>query len=280
MTRPYLGYREGDADTPFGRFYREEMAPLPAHVVEALAVGPQAPELLPGLETAPELLREGHLPVETGYTTGRDGSVRVAVLTAMPGVTAEMWDWWFGWHGCDARRYKLWHPRAHLSAAWADGPDRGRRGRARYVGRTSLVQEYLGSTRASVMIRFVTPADLGLDSPALAPGGGRTTVCARVGAARLPVEGGWLLHDVRPTGEGCEMRSRFWLGGPYVALRSAGPVALSRGLARASGPLLSRQVAEVGRALLVHCAQEMAHLASFLAELHAEQSTSTADMDG
>jgi hypothetical protein len=34
--------------------------------------------------------------------------------------------------------------------------------------------------------------------------------------------------------------------------------------------------------LLVHCAQEMAHLASFLAELHAEQSgdTGTADVDG
>jgi hypothetical protein len=158
------------------------MAPLPAHLVEALAVGPQAPDLLPGLEAIPELLREGYLPVETGYAIGRDHSLRVAVLTPMPGVTAAMWDWWFGWHGSDARRYKLWHPRAHLSAAWADGPDRGRRGRARYLGRTSVVDEYVGSTRANVTIRFVTPADLDLDSPALAPGGGRTMVCARVGS--------------------------------------------------------------------------------------------------
>lgn len=279
MTAPYLGYRAGDADTPFGRFYREAMAPLGAHVLEALALGPQAPDLLPGVETAPELLRPGHLPIETGYAAGRDGSLRVAVLTPMPGVTAEMWDWWFGWHGSDPRRYKLWHPRAHLSAAWADGSDLGRRGRARYVGRTSLVDEYIGSTRTKITIRFVPPAALGLDTPALATGGDRTIVCARVGSSRFPVEAGWLVHDVRPTGDGSEMRSRFWLGGPHVALRSGAPAAVSRTIARAAGAVQMRQGTEPARALLVHCAQEMAHLATFLPELHAEQSGADADVD-
>src|ERR1700739_78251 len=36
-----LGYRNDDANTPFGRFFQPEMAPLPQHVVEALQHGPQ-----------------------------------------------------------------------------------------------------------------------------------------------------------------------------------------------------------------------------------------------
>jgi hypothetical protein len=42
------------------------------------------------------------------------------VLTQMPKVTPAMWDWWFAWHGSEAQRYKLWHPRAHISSKWAD----------------------------------------------------------------------------------------------------------------------------------------------------------------
>lgn len=38
----YLGYRNDDADTPFGKFFKPEMAPLPQHVVVALQHGPQA----------------------------------------------------------------------------------------------------------------------------------------------------------------------------------------------------------------------------------------------
>ncbi len=63
---------------------------------------------------------------------------------------------------CDSRRYKLWHPQAHAYAEWADGDDAGRRGRGRYVGRTSFVDEYLGSTFAQASIRFVPAAELGL----------------------------------------------------------------------------------------------------------------------
>lgn len=37
----YLGYRNDDADTPFGKFFKPEMAPLPQHVVVALQHGPR-----------------------------------------------------------------------------------------------------------------------------------------------------------------------------------------------------------------------------------------------
>jgi len=94
------------------------MAPLPAHVREAIAVGLQTVDLLPGVESAPDLHAKTYWPVETGVTVSPDGACRVFVWTPMPGVTPAMWDWWFAWHGSEAQGYKLRHPRAHMHSAW------------------------------------------------------------------------------------------------------------------------------------------------------------------
>lgn len=249
----YLGYRAGDADSPFGGFFSPEMAPLPGHVVRALEHGPQAAPVLPELGSPATLLDAGYQQTENGYGFLGTGGIQVSVRTDMPGVTPRMWDWWFGWHGSDTRRYKLWNPRAHVSAQWRDA-----HGDGHYVGRTSLVREYLGSTLTKVAIQFVEPAKLGLT-----PATGEIAVCARLGSADLPVDVGWLIHHVRPTTDGAEMRSRFWMGGPHVAVRHGNLLADS--LVR---PIAARQLPDP-RDLLVHCAQEMNHLAGFLPELHA-----------
>ena len=91
--------------------------------------------MLLDFDSAASILDDGYQPTENGYGHLRDGGIQVSARTDMPGVTPAMWTWWFGWHGSDARRYKLWHPRAHVSARWDDdGPD------GRYVGRTSLIE--------------------------------------------------------------------------------------------------------------------------------------------
>jgi hypothetical protein len=173
-----------------------------------------------------------------------------------------MWDWWFAWHGSQAQRYKLWHPRAHVHAAWADG--RGELGH--YIGRTSRVVEYVGAARLGLTIRFVAPASLGLDEAGLAEAG-EVAICARGGIAGAPVETGWLVHHLRPVAGGCEMRSRFWIAGDNIR-----PRGLDGGAGALIGGLLSR-LNRFGRAeaadLLVHCAQEMAHLAVILPDLYA-----------
>lgn len=56
----YLGYRAGDQDTPFGKFFNPEMAPLPRRVVGALERGPQAGPTLPAFDCVAELLDEGY----------------------------------------------------------------------------------------------------------------------------------------------------------------------------------------------------------------------------
>ena len=63
------------------------------------------------------LLDPGYLRAETGYCTHEDGRGYVAVLTKMPGVTAEMLDWWFDWHPRDPLRYRIWFPRITSTSA-------------------------------------------------------------------------------------------------------------------------------------------------------------------
>ena len=258
----HLGYTADElASSPYALFYKPDMAPLPAHVREAIAVGFQTVELLPPIESAPQLQAPGYWPVENGVTISPDGAFRVFVRTDMPGVTPAMWDWWFAWHGSQAQRYKLWHPRAHLHVAWADG----RSDLNHYVGRTSQVVEYVGNQRLNLAIRFVTPASLGLDEARLQRDG-EVAICARGSMAGTPMETGWLIHHVRPVPGGSEMRSRFWLAGSNIR---------PRGMPGAAGALLGRVAAKfapltdnMAMELLVHCAQEMNHLKAILPDLY------------
>lgn len=115
----YLGYRNDDADTPFGKFFKPEMAPLPQHVVVALQHGPQAGMALLAFDDAASIVDEGYQQTENGYGILGDGSMQVSVRTDMPGVTPAMWAWWFGWHGS-----------ANVFTGWRTGCTRGRRRRS------------------------------------------------------------------------------------------------------------------------------------------------------
>lgn len=258
----HAGYGPQDlVDNPLLPFYRPALAPLPPHVQNALLTGVRPTELLPGADQAHTLLNDGDWPVETGYTFRRDGAAHVFCLTRMPGVTPAMWDWWFAWHGSDPRRYKLWHPQSHLHVAWADGRD----DLAHYVGRTSNVVELIGNRRQRFSIGFVPPADVGLDEDLLARRG-EIAVCADAGITGLPAVGGRMVHHLRLTHDGCEMRSRFWLAGGNVRLLGM-PSPLDAWLGAAAG-WLAQPSERDARELLVHCAQEMNHLAAILPALY------------
>ena len=138
MAKSYLGFKETDSQSEYAPFFQEDMAAIPQHVSEQLDA-PLAWGTLADIDGMALLENEGDLPIENGYSVAEDGSIAVAVKTLMPGTTPQMWDWWFGWHGSENNRYKLWHPKAHLSAKWEDG-----RNDNCYIGRTSLIEEYIG----------------------------------------------------------------------------------------------------------------------------------------
>jgi hypothetical protein len=268
--RAYLGMRPGDLDgKPFARYWNPEMAPLSDEAREALLHGPEASELGLPLADVNRLLDPGYLAIENGWTRIANGQLFVAVRTPMPGVEPAMIDWWFGWHGVEAQRYKLWHPRAHLhtrmARAIADLPTLT--DREKYVRNISYVTEYIGDRLLELAIAFRDPAEY-FDTSRFASARIGTAICARTGFATRPFDGGHLIHLIRETGEGCEMRSRFWLGDIQARfLTPENP--LNRYLLR-NRMIARAAIPPVGRDLVVHCAKEMAHLASFLPALYAD----------
>jgi hypothetical protein len=156
MPTQYLGYNEQDMRTDYSPYYHEAMAPLPDAVSTALSMGALPWGTLPDLRDLPLLEQAGYAVFENGYATDKDGSIAVAVKTDMPGVTPIMWDWWFGWHGSQDLRYKLWHPGAHLSARWEDGKDD-----TCYIGRNSIIKEYIGKDPLDAVIQFKSPLEFG-----------------------------------------------------------------------------------------------------------------------
>lgn len=118
----YLGYREADRATPYARFFNPALAPLAPHVCAALDRGGVPAILLPDIDQAASNLFGADPVLEDGFVLTGDGGMRVSVRTAMPGVTPAMVDWWFGWHGDAAAKYKLWHPQAHVHVGWRETP--------------------------------------------------------------------------------------------------------------------------------------------------------------
>lgn len=266
--RPHLGMQVGELDGKwYAKYWNPVMAPLPQHVREALALGPQAPPLCLEFDAAESLTDAGHHDLENGYSLFDDGAMHTATLTQMPGVSPAMLDWWFWWHATETQRYKLWYPRAHVYAEWSGDPtDRSVPYRERYIGGTSFVDEYVGNALGELAIRFVRPSRFGFSEDSLDPDEA-TAVCGVVGLSRVPLDWGYLIHHVRRVKQGSEMRSRFWMGGKYVAPREG---ALLSGELEAAAEGLRMLGAEQARAMVVHCSQEMNHLAGFLPGIFAE----------
>ena len=162
MAKHYLGYQPQDYATDYARFYDETIRELPADLEKALAKSPFPAGTLPPFSQAGYLQNSGYTQLENSYTIEADGAIHAAILTRMPGVTPAMWDWWFGWHGCRDSRYKLWHPQSHLSARWEDGRDE-----QAYIGRNSIIEEYIGTLFTPGAIQFKSPTEFGFSYAAI-----------------------------------------------------------------------------------------------------------------
>ncbi|MBK9177980.1 MAG: hypothetical protein IPM45_00170 [Acidimicrobiales bacterium] len=242
----HVGLWREEASAPHARYYRWDLPPLPRRYLAAMEDGetPAGPGLTADRLT--DLLEPDHLPVETGIARSDHGELCVAVWTPWPGTTPAMIDWWFGWHTTETDRYKLWHPQAHVYAQarfdLADVPDLSHR--QRYVGNTSWVDEYVGPLLTRLAISFHDPADLGIPYDALEASGHGTAVCAEVNDSDTGQHLAHLVHAVRRTDYGSEMRSRFFFP--------------------AGTPDL------LGPPMLEHCATEMLNLAEFLPRLFVD----------
>ncbi|MBW2065939.1 MAG: hypothetical protein JRJ03_13555 [Deltaproteobacteria bacterium] len=182
------------------------------------------------------LLEPGYQSVETGYLRLENGDLHVRVLTRMPRCKGKMVDWWFGYLD-GTEKYQMWEPKSHISLERDDKwkPNR-------YVGASHLVEERLGDIVIKVRIRFHDPSEF-FDTSKFKDARIGAVIC---GKAYKPdgAPDGTVIHLLRDTDYGCEMRSRFWL---YGAPEMAGP------------------------GLMSHCLEEMGHLADILPALYRQE---------
>lgn len=246
---------EQEKNSPLYKYYERDMVPAPAEKY-AMAEEPADPSL--GLHPCDmnRLFDPGYLPLETGFCQLEDGGAMLANLTPMPGVTPEMFDFWFAWHGGDPMRYKIWNHDDHYyckSRNMDKLNDRTLSLKERYRDTIHDVEEDVGMGKDSILINFRDPADIGFDPEKLESFGG-TIVCA--GNEHAPTI---MCHFLRPTEDGCELRSRFWMG--YSVIGSRPVKILPDGVLFPLAPV---------QALLKHNIKEFTNLAAILPEVYRE----------
>jgi len=184
-------------------------------------------------EMLDELLTPGYSTLETGYYRLSNGDLYAKVLTRMPGCKGKMVDWWFGFMG-DTSTYRIWHP-AHRYLKWDEKWSPGQ-----YVGATF---EDIGTNqkgeKVAVKLKFLNPTELFNTLKFKSANIGCMAVTEVTHDAGGPDD--YMIHCVRDTAFGCEMRSRFWL---------------------------AKAPDEVGSDIIIHTLEEMGNLADFLPGLY------------
>jgi hypothetical protein len=247
--------------------YQLEMQSIPDRVEEALKLGVREDISFP-LAEASRILEPGHVPIEDGVIRNPDGTLTVCCRTEMPGVTADMIDWWFCWHTIETQRYQLWHPLAHKKAfvkedrTYLAGKKEG------YIGLSSYVEEFIGEEMNKLIISFKEPEVIGLDTAKFREAKVGTAICARGGLQEEPIDSGWLIHMIGETDYGVDMISRFWLGNVKLRIPLLGRLLHKKVNSRKSR--LEKVPDRFGIDLLRHCSEEMNHLARFLPQLYQE----------
>ena len=144
--------------------------------------------------------------------------------------------------------------------------------REKYVGNPNYLTEYVGSESLDLIIDLIDPSHF-LDVSRFQEANISRAICAIVGYQNAPLNFGILIHLIRETRDGCEMRSRFWLGNLETqrlpAKRILDKIVSTKFAAKKAVSL------ELGRDMVVHCAMEMNHLASFLPDLYTDYHSAT-----
>lgn len=252
-----------DKAQPYAKWFDRPITPPPAEVVAEAARGPVDPSLALTLENRDELLKPGYLPVERGYCMMPDGSAFVAGLTRMPGVTAEMLEWWFYWHGLHGLRYAIWDADDHYDACVSHDSLRRRLDpslsiRERGWDTTDIVKEDVGTGCMLLDISFVSPETFGYDMEAFRKGAS-TAISANLGPhGSDPLV--CFSHVAREIEGGIELRSRFWIGWNMV---DGKPVRVGQGV--------PQEVIEgLAKGLVTHCPKEYHNLAAILPGVYSE----------
>ena len=252
-------------------YLQRPLTPPQEPELAAAQAGPCDPSTALPLSQVDRLLDPEPLVLETGWWLLPDGTAQVAARTPMPGVSAEMVDWWFDWHPREPVRYRIWHPLAHFDNSLQPPAYAGAKP---HWGAVHHPVEDVGVGVVHARICFRDPSSLGMSETALAGPQVGTVLAAEVGDDRRRVRHSLMFHVFLKEDDGLVLRSRFWLG---AAIRPYGPAGgLLEGLLNRPGVRRRMLPASVPAALARHCVEEYANLAALLPELYERFSGSPA----
>lgn len=244
---------EEQKKSPLYKYYELDIAPVPPEKVkQIMSMTYDNQDGLP-IEDINVLFDDGYTTSEFGLFGLPDGGCVVCNYTDMPGVTPEMFDWWFAWHGLDPMRYIIWDKDDHYycqSQNVEQNLNASLSMKERYWNTTHDIREAMMENQEPIPIKltFVPPTVVGFDPEKLKSFKG--TIITTPGPAIM-------VHFIRPTERGAELRTRFWMG--YTAT--------DKGVVRI--PDFPADVIR-GRALLYHNVKEFTHLAKILPRVYEE----------
>jgi hypothetical protein len=247
----------------YAKYYDKPLAKVPEEKFKYLEA-PIDPSKALRIEDRNRLFEPGYLEEEIGYCKLEDGSVYVANLTPMPGVTVEMFDWWFAWHGLGELRYTIWDPEDHYYAfttAQVQGRNKNLSMKERYYNTTHIIKEDIGGGAAHIFANFRDPKELGFNAELIGTPACGTIVTANCGVYDWPGGAAQVMcHFVRETEDGIELRTRFWTG--YHIIDQKPVLMIPEGT---EIPL------EMARGLLAHNMLEFQNLADLLPRIYPEE---------
>lgn len=257
---------ETDKLKSYYKYYNLEMTPVSKGKYDLVLRGPIDSSKALKIQDRNDLFEPGYLDTEVGYCIMEDGTGYVSNLTTMPGVTTEMFDWWFAWHGLDNLRYTIWDPEDHYKAETQQrdkAKDKDLSYKERYWDTTHNVLEDTGMGPDNIFINFKNPGDLGFDVSKIGTEACGTIVCAKGFGKGQPPFGApptIMTHFIREIEGGVELRTRFWMG--WTIVNGKAVKALPDGI----------RMPEMGpKSLLLHNIKEFTHLATILPQVFAEE---------
>lgn len=257
---------EAEKKTPYYKYFVRDLTPIPAEKLAKLTDNKLSDETALLIDDKDRMFDPDFKTEEIGWAILSNKSAIVQNVTPMPGVTPEMFDWWFAWHGLEPMRYKIWDSEDHYYCQTRDpeiSSDTSLSMKERYWNTTHDVLEDAGGgdllgrgpVREHIVISFQNPLNLGFDEEKWKAFDG-TIVCAA--DAQSPVV---MCHFLKRTPEGSELHTHFWMG---YSLIDGKIVKL---------PLPEEVLAGLGgmaKGLFAHNIKEFTHLAAILPELYNE----------
>lgn len=258
---------------PYAKYFYQKPVDPPAERLEPMKKPMDPAKALP-IENINDLLDPGYHEVESGWCILDNGMAYIANHTPMPGVTVDMVNWWFAWHGLEDLRYKMWWPAGHYGVSVSDRDrekilDPNTAMTDRFQGITHYVIENVGGPCAEkIAISFMTPEDLGFDMDRFKPPAVGTVVGANGVSLMLDPPPGMptqkspavMVHFIREIDGGVEFRTRFWMG--YHIVDKIPYKLLPKGI---------RLPEMAASGLATHNVYEYHNLASFLPKIYEEQ---------